>query len=365
MDIDQDLARTTSRPPRRWGGFSVNQWAALTVLGGLLLAIGAGLVLVWRSAEIDIASAQPTFVVSETATRAAPRDAIPTAKDLYWPPDPVPLATPNAPGDLLWWDARFAYRRVVLLDVAAARAPAGTWARVLLDVEREQREDRMRSDANDLVLTVWDGQTWWQLPRALRSGAGAKGWELRFQLQGAQAGMPDGDPGYLYCVYYGNHLAEPSPSAEDLQAPALLLGLDAVESIEWGPEVIWKAEAEAVQNLVSPDGRILFESPPGALQEDTRVQLRTVPLSERGGQGPLPDYELHADPPPGPPGPDNVVHWEPPLSVTINWAGLAVDPAVLETWAHFAYDTHKGVWYSVPVEYDQKHGLIRFVTDQP
>jgi hypothetical protein len=149
------------------------------------------------------------------------------------------------------------------------------------------------------------------------------------------------------------------------EAPALLLELDTVESIEWGPEVVWRAEATTAQTLVSPDGRIVFESLPGALREDTRVRLRTVPLSERSGYGPLPDYELHADPAPGPPGLDNVVRWGPPLSVTINWAGLAVDPAYLERWSHFAYDTSKGVWYSVPVEYDSEHGLTRFITDQP
>ena len=45
MDTDRELVRTASRPPRRWGGFSVSQWAALTVMGGLILAIGAGLVV--------------------------------------------------------------------------------------------------------------------------------------------------------------------------------------------------------------------------------------------------------------------------------------------------------------------------------
>jgi hypothetical protein len=143
-----------------------------------------------------------------------------------------------------------------------------------------------------------------------------------------------------------------------------LLALAEPEAVEWGPEIVWRADAEAVQTLVSPDGRVVIEVQPSALRVDTRVRLRTVPLSERSGRAPLPDFELHADPPPGSPGPDNVVRWDPPLSVTIHWAGLDVDPGYLETWAHFVYDTERGVWNSVAIEFDPEQGVTRFTTDQ-
>jgi hypothetical protein len=58
------------------------------------------------------------------------------------------------------------------------------------------------------------------------------------------------------------------------------------------------------------------------------------------------------------------VHWDPPLIVTINWAGLPVNSEDLEGWTHFVYDENTGVWYSIPVDLDRERGLIRIVTDQ-
>jgi hypothetical protein len=146
---------------------------------------------------------------------------------------------------------------------------------------------------------------------------------------------------------------------------ALLLELGDEVAVEWGPEVLWRADASDAQTLASPDGRVVIQCQPGTLEVDTVVRLRTVPVAERRGHGPLPEFELHANPPPGSPGPTKVVRWDPPLIVTINWAGLDVDPGYLETWTHFAYDTNKGVWHSVPVEYDSNRGIIRITTDQP
>jgi hypothetical protein len=361
-----DPTRASDGPPRGWSGFSVNQWVALAAMGGLLLAIGAAFALILRSGGIGPADVQATAGAGAgVPTPGAPRDAVPTAEGLYWPPNPQPLATPNAPGSLLWWDARFAFRRAVLLDVVAAQSPAGTWARLILDAESAQREDKMRDDAADVRLLVWDGQQWWEIPRRVGPLPGTTGWELVFQLQGTAPVSPDQVRRHVYYVYYGHPLAGSPPTVENApERDPLLLELADQEAVEWGPEVLWKAGATAAQTLVSPDGRIVIQCHPGALREDTRVRLRMVPLSERSGQGSLPDFELHADPPPGSPGPDNVVRWDPPLAVTINWAGLEIDPGYLETWAHFAYDTSKGVWYSVPVEFDAEQGVIRFTTDQ-
>ncbi len=253
----------------------------------------------------------------------------------------------------------------MLLDEVASQAPGGTWARLILDGARAQREGKTRADAADVRVAVWDGQNWWEIPRYVRPLPETTGWELGFQLQGTRLGSPDGDLGYVYCVYYGHPFAGPPPTVESTpETRSLLLKIAKPEAVEWGPEVVWRADAETTQTLVSPDGRVVIEAQPSALREDTRVRLRTVPLSERSGHGPLPDFELHADPPPGLPGPDNVVRWDPPLSVTIHWTGLEVDARYLETWAHFAYDTDRGVWYSVAVEYDPEQGVIRFTTDQ-
>jgi hypothetical protein len=237
-----------------------------------------------------------------------------------------------------------------------------------MDGARAQREGKIRMDAADVRVVVWDGQRWWEIPRYVRARAGAAGWELGFQLQGPRPGLPDGVPGYVYCVYYGHPFAASPPTIEGFpEMRSLLLALAEPEAVEWGPEVLWRADAEAVQTLVSPDGRVVIEVQPSALRADTRVRLRTVPLSERSGRAPLPDFELHADPPPGSPGPENVVRWDPPLSVTIHWAGLEVDPEHLQTWAHFAYDTERGVWYSVPVEFAVHHrpALTELQEDRP
>lgn len=359
------MDRTSDRPQRRWGGLGLDQWVVLAVLAGLLLAIGASLVLVIR-AGFKLAD-EPETPLADTGSRSpgAWHSAMPTAEGLYWPPDPLPLATPNAPGDLIWWDARFAYRRAVRLDDAAALASEGTCARVIMDGERAQREGRMRADAADLRTLVWDGQHWYEIPRQVRPLPGTTLWEVVFQLHGPELVSLAGDAHQVYHIYYGHPSAGSPPTAGgESETSPLLLELADQEGVEWGPEVIWQAGALTAQTLTSPDGRVFIQVQPGALQQDTRVRLRTVPLSERGGHGPLPDFELHADPPPGSPGPDNVARWNPPLRVTINWAGLEVNPVYLETWSHFAYDSSEGLWRSVPVEYDPERGVIRITTDQ-
>ena len=52
------MDQTSDRPPWRWGGWGVNQWVVLAVLGGLLLAIGALLVLVLRAGFLHTGSLQ-------------------------------------------------------------------------------------------------------------------------------------------------------------------------------------------------------------------------------------------------------------------------------------------------------------------
>lgn len=358
------MDQTSDRPHWRWGELGLDQWIVLAVLAGLLLAIGASLVLVIRAGRL---ADKPETPLAETESRSpgAWRSAMPTAEGLYWPPDPLPLATPDAPGDLIWWDARFAYRRAVRLDTAAALAPEGTLARVIVDGERAQREGGMRADAADLRTLVWDGQHWFEIPRRVHPLPGTTVWEVVFQLQGPELVSLVGDAHRVYHIYYGHPSAGSPPTAGgEFETCSLLLELADQEDVEWGPEVVWQAGALTVQTLTSPDGRVVIQVQPGALQEDTRVRLRTVPLSERGGHGPLPDFELHTDPPPGSPGPDNVARWNPPLQVTINWTGLEVNPLYLETWSHFAYDTSEGLWRSVPVKYDPERGVIRFTTDQ-
>ena len=360
------MDQTSNRSHQRWGGLSLDQWVVLAVLAGLLLAIGASLVLVMRAGGFKLVNElEPPVMDMGSRSPGAWRSAIPTAEGLYWPPDPLPLATPNAPGDLIWWDARFAYRCAVRLDAAAALAPDGTWARVIVDGERAQREGTMRADAADLRTLVWDGQRWSEIQRRVRPLSGTTLWEVVFQLQGPELVSLTGDAHRVYHIYYGHPFASSPPTAgEETETASLLLELADPEGVEWGPEVIWQAGALTVQTLTSPDGRVFIQVQPGALQQDTRVRLRTVPLSERGSHGPLPDFELHADPPPGSPGPDNVARWNPPLQVTINWAGLEVNPVYLEAWSHFAYDSSAGLWRSVPVEYDPERGVIRITTDQ-
>jgi hypothetical protein len=93
--------------------------------------------------------------------------------------------------------------------------------------------------------------------------------------------------------------------------------------------------------------------------------MRTVPLAERKGYGPLPDFELHADPPPTLSGPDGIVRWDPPVTVLINWSGLPVRAQDLQSWVHFFYDSSAGTWFGVPAEFDAERGVMRITTDQP
>ena len=97
---------------------------------------------------------------------------------------------------------------------------------------------------------------------------------------------------------------------------------------------------------------------------DVAVRLRVVPVSERSGFGPLPNYEFHADPPPDEPGRGNLVRWDPPVTVSINWAGLP-GAASSPTWAHFRHDPTTGTWEPVLIEFDAEIGILRFTTDQP
>jgi hypothetical protein len=348
-------------PPR---GLSANQWVALIVMGGMLLAIGAALVLVLRSGELASVDVLATAIAGPTPTSTPPPlvpDAVATPSGLYWPPQPQPLATPNAPSNLMWWDAQFAYRRPILLDSVAAEAPAGTWARLLFDGERAEQEGKMRSDGNDLCVLVWDGAHWWEIPRWAQPRLDKRGWEVLFHLQDREVARS----GYYY-LYYGNPHAGPPPALEQAPEPSrLLLAVGDRESVEWGPEITWTANSTTTQTLVSPDGRIVIQRPPGGLAEDVHVRLRTVPATAEGGPGSLLRYELHVDPPPGPPGPSKVVHWNPPLTVVLNWAGLPVSLVDLESWTHFVYDEDMGAWYSLSVEFDRERGTIRMQTDQP
>ena len=78
----------------------------------------------------------------------------------------------------------------------------------------------------------------------------------------------------------------------------------------------------------------------------------------------MPNFELHADPPPSSLGTSKIAHWNPPLSVVINWAGLPVTPEDLTVWSYFVYAEDTGAWYPIAVDFDPERGLIRFVTDQ-
>ncbi len=346
------------------GGWSTTQKVVLIVMGGVLVAIAAALVLVIRSVGMgSSAELWATVALGPTPTPTPPLlvpDARPTPDNLYWPPHPVPLATPNAPGGLLWWDARFTYRRPIVLDEVAANAPAGVWAQVLFDGEQAQRDGKMRADGADLRVLVWDGVNWWEIPRRAQPRRSRRGWKVIFHMQGpalARVGR--------YYLYYGYPAARTPPVADGApDSSRMLLEIGAEEGVEWGPEVTWTTHSTATQTLVSPDGRVVISCPPGGPAEEVRVRLRTVPIGERNILGVLPDFELHADPPPGPPGHSGIAHWRPPLVVTINWAGLPVDVGELEGWTYFAYDEDSGTWYGVPVEFDRERGLIRLVTDQ-
>ena len=356
-----------SAPERRvrsLAGLSASQWTVLIVLGGLVLLIATALVLILRSGALESADVLAAAMAGPTPTNTSPIlvfDAVPTPAGLYWPANLQPLAAPNAPGDLLWWDARFAYRRPVLLDMAATQAPPGTWVRLIFDGEGAQRDGKMGVHGADLRVLVWDGTHWWEIPRRARPRREIRGWNVLFHLQDPEIAHRG-----RYYLYYGNPFAGPPPVAEEApETSRLLLSLGEEEGVEWGPEATWTANGTATQTLVSADGRIVIECPAGGPREDVRVRLRTVPIAERIGYGPLPDFELHADPPPGPPDASNIARWHPPLAVTLNWGGLPVDVVDLESWVHFVYDTGVGTWHSVPVEVDLGRGVIRVITDQP
>ena len=344
----------------RW---SAGQWGVLVAMAVFLLTIGGALTLIVRSGTLRSIDVVATALAGPTPTATPPSlvpDAIPTLTGLYWPAQPQPLATPSA-GALLWWDSRFAYRVPVLLDSVAAEAPAGTWARVIWDGEGAQQAGRMRADGADLRVLAWDGARWWEIPRRAQPRTEKRGWDVLFHLQDPEIARRGG-----YYLYHGNPAADGPPVAEDApNTSRLVLALGDRESVEWGPEVLWSANSPQPQELVSADGRVVITCPPGAPREDVRVRLRTVPLVERTGRGPLPDWELHADPAPGPPGPSNVAHWDPPLTVTINWAGLQATVADLRGWVHFAYEERTATWRSVPVQANAEQGLVRVTTDQP
>jgi hypothetical protein len=259
----------------------------------------------------------------------------------------------------LWWDTRFAYRRAIELDEIAVRAPAGTAAEVLWDGERAVREGRARGDRADVRIAYWDGQWQHELKRTIREGPGGRGWRISFLLVGEDAGVG------RYYLYYGYPKVAGTDLDGDVQnGRALLLALGPRESVEWGPMVTWAAHSTATQSLVSPDGRIVFEHPAGGLDQETRVRLRIVPTSERSGFGPLPDYEFHADPAPQGLGEGRLARWDPPITVSINWAGVPGNASSI-TWAHFRHDPAAGTWESVPIEVNAETGILRFTTDQP
>jgi hypothetical protein len=366
MDLGiEDPSPTIEQSSRRRGGLGTGQWVVLALMGGLLLAIGAALVLILRlgiAGAADVSAAAGATVSPELKVLVG--DAVPTPEGLYWPPEPQPLATPNAPGDLMWWDARFAYRRPILLDAIAAQAAQGTPAHVLWDGQRAQHEGRVRADGADLRVLVWDGRQWHEIPRRVLVRQEETGWDVFFRLQGAELEHDAGVPAYY--LYYGHPGSESAPVAQDLaEASRLLLALGAEQGAEWGPRVAWAADSTITQSLVSPDGRIVIQHPPGGLNEDTWVRLRTVPVAERKGYGPLPSFELHADPPPTSPGPDGIVRWDPPVTILINWVGLPVGEQDLQSWVHFIYDSGAGTWFTVPAEFDAERGVIRLTTDQP
>jgi hypothetical protein len=336
----------------------------LIVMGGILIAIAGALIWVVRTGLVgDSVDTLATVVAGPTPTATPPSlvvDAVPTAKELYWPAAAQPLATPDAPSDLRWWDARFAFRRPIVFDEVSARYPTGTWVRILFDGEGAQREGKMREDGADLRIVVWDGNAWWEIPLSATPRREKRGWNLMFALQDAEILDLGG-----YYLYYGN-LAASSAIVPDAvpDSTRLLLTVGPEEGVEWGPEITWTANSTTTQQLVSPDGRVVIQCPPGGPPRDTRVRLRTVPVGERNSYGPLPDFELHANPPPIPLEASRIVYWDPALIVTINWTGLPVDPEDLTDWAYFVYSEDAGAWYPVPVEFDPEQGVTRMITDQ-
>lgn len=355
-------ARPRSKRGRAW---TCAQWALLATMAVLLLGVAGILAWVVRAGM----AREPVDVLATVAAQPSPSptppplvpDAVPTSTGVYMPPEPQPLAAPSEPGDIRWWDARFAHRRRIEFDALAAAQPAGMWARVAFDGEGAQREGKMRSDGADLRVVAWDGTQWWELPRSAAPRRDVRGWRIVFPLQDPSIAHQEG-----YYLYYGYAEASPAPAAEGApELPRLLLSLGPEQDVEWGPEVAWTANSPAAQSIVSRDGRIVIECPAGGLGRDVRVRMRTVPQAEGGVPGALPDFELHAQPAPMSLGSSKVVRWDPPLTVTINWAGLPVEEAEIEGWSRFVYDEETASWYSIPAEFDRRTGLLRFVTDQP
>lgn len=364
--LDRFALPPEARPRNKRGhSWTCGQWLLLLAMGLLLLGVVG--ILVWV-ARIGLAR-EPVDVLATVAAQPSPSptrpllvpDAVPTPTGLYMPPEPQPLAAPSAPDDVRWWDARFAYRRRVEFDALAAALPAGMWARVAFDGEEAQGEGKMRGDGADLRVVVWDGGQWWELPRSATPRREVRGWRIVFPLQDPSIAQQEG-----YYLYYGYATASPAPTATAApELPRLLLSLGAEEDVEWGPEVAWTANSPTVQSLVSRDGRIVIECPAGGPARDVRVRMRTVPPAAGGVPGALPGFELHAQPAPVSLGSSKVVRWDPPLRVTVNWAGLPVEVAEIEGWSRFVYDEKTSTWYSIPAEFDQRTGLLRYVTDQP
>jgi len=343
---------------------TASQWTILILMAGVFLAIVGAVIWVLRTGYLE----QSVDVLATAAAGPTPTqtpsglvvDALATPTGLYWPAEAQPLATPNAPSDLLWWDSRFAYRREIRFDTVTTDLPAGMWARVLLDGEGLHREGKVRPDGADVRVLAWDGGRWWPLPTSLVAQVGKRGWNVIFALQSADL-LRRGH----YYVYYGNPYASPVPDSQGAgDSSRLLLSLGEEEGVEWGPQVLWMAHSTATQTIVSPDGRIVIESPAGALAQDVQVRLRTVPVGEKNSYGALPNFELHVDPPPVPLGTNNIVYWRPPLTIVINWVGLPVTPEDLSVWTYFVYAEDTASWYPIPVEFDPERGLIWFETEQ-
>jgi hypothetical protein len=250
------------------------------------------------------------------------------------------------------------------MDEVAAQAPAGVQVQVLWDRGVAQGQGKQRADGSDLRVLHWDSTDWREVARTLEFSAGNAEGSIIFRLLGVEAGGErySGD----YYVYYGSPLGSDSPLVGDeREGQPLLLALGDEQGVEWGPEVTWEAQSAVTQTLVSSDGRIVLEHPPGGLERDVRVRLRTVPVSEQSRLWPLPDYEFHADPLPGVLGSGQVGSWEPPVTVSINWAGLPVAEDDLRGRVHFVYDTIRGTWRAVAMEFDPGTGVMRVRTDQP
>lgn len=355
---DRDVQRYNRR------SWTCAQWATLGLMAVLLFVVGGVLVSVvgreLRREPVDVLATVAALPSPSSTPPELVPDAWSTPAGLYMPANAQPLATPSVPGEALWWDARYAYRRRIEFDDVAETLPAGMWARVAFDGEGALRDGKMRSDGADLRVVAWDGMHHWEVPRSAVPRREVRGWRIVFPLQDPVIAQQGG-----YFVYYGHTTALAAPRAEGApELPRLLLSLRAEESVEWGPEVVWAAQSPTAQSIASRDGRIVIECPAGGPPREVRVRMRAVPAGEGGLPGVLPHFELHAQPAPMPLGSSRVVRWDPPLRVTINWAGLPVEVSEIESWTYFVYDDKTDSWYSVPIEFDRRTGLLYFVTSQ-